>query len=259
MLINMLKIEIDNNLSISYKQQQISKNNFTIIFLHGLMSDKNGTKSLVVEEFCAQNSYNFVAFDNLGHGDSDGIFTNFSIQSWKESTKKFINKLNLQNFIIIGSSMGGWLALLLAMEQIKNLQGLILLAPAPDFTRKIWQDLSENEKNKIKNKEIIRIKQTEEWDGIPISHILIEESENMCIMHKNKIHIPVPITIIHGMQDQDVDYKISLDLTNKIENEYLALKLLKNSGHRLSSDSDLNIITNSIEELCSLLNNNKSS
>ncbi len=249
----MLKIEIDNNLSISYKQQKISENNFTIIFLHGLMSDKNGAKSGVVEEFCLENGYNFVAFDNLGHGDSDGIFTNFSIQSWKEAAKKFINKLDLQNFIIIGSSMGGWLALLLSIEQIKNLKGLILLAPAPDFTQKIWQELPENEKNKIKNKEIVRIKRTEGWDGIPISHILIEESENMCIMHKNKIHIPIPITIIHGMQDEDVDYNISLDLADKIENEYLALKLLKNSGHRLSSVSDLNIITNSIKELCGIL------
>ncbi len=254
MLINMLKIEIDHNLSISYKQHKISEDNFTLLFLHGLMSDKNGAKSQAIEEFAIHNGYNFVAFDNLGHGESDGIFTDYSIASWREATRKLIEKLNLQNIILIGSSMGGWLSILLGMEQIKNLKAIILLAPAPDFTKKIWENFTHDEKNKILGGQIIKIKKTDEWEGIAISHSLIHESANMCLMHQDKISISVPLTIIHGMQDEDVDYKISIELIEKIENEYATLKILKNSGHRLSSPSDLNIITNSISELCDLLN-----
>ena len=249
----MQKIEINNNIYISYKQQKTNnKNAKTIVFLHGLMSDKDGSKSISIEEFCVKNGYNFFAFDNLGHGDSTGNFTDYSISSWVDAARRVISLLNLKNIIIIGSSMGGWLALLLGREKIKNVKAIILLAPAPDFTQKIWNSLSASERSRIETGEIINIKQSENFNGIPISYNLILGGRDKCLMHNEKISLAVPGIIIHGMEDLEVDYQVSLELAKKIENDYLVLKLLKYSGHRLSSENDLQLINNSIEELSSL-------
>jgi len=246
----MKKLELEHNLYISYRQQKFGDNNSpTIVFLHGLMSDKNGSKALSIEEYCKKNRYNFITFDNLGHGESSGNFTSLGISDWLEAAKKVITLLELNNVILVGSSKGGWLALLIAISKPSYLKGLILLAPAPDFTTKIWGNLSSTHKQAIQNNEIVYIKSTPEYSGIPISMQLIEDGKNNLIMQLEEISIDVPVVIIHGMEDKDVDYKVSLELNNKINAPHLCLKLLKYSGHRLSSESDLLAINNSIDEI----------
>lgn len=246
----MKKLEIEHNLYISYRQQKFGDNNSpTIVFLHGLMSDKNGSKALSIEEYCKKNRYNFITFDNLGHGESSGNFTSLGISNWLEAAKKVITMLELKNVILIGSSMGGWLALLIAISKPSCLKGFILLAPAPDFTTNIWGSLSTIDRLILENNQIVNIKATAEYSGIPISLQLIEDGKNNLIMNFEEISIDVPVIIIHGMEDKDVDYKVSLELNNKIKAPHLCLKLFKYSGHRLSSESDLLAINNSIDEV----------
>ncbi len=244
----MQKLRIDNNHHVSYKQQKFEATQIpTIVFLHGLMSDMNGTKAISIEKFCQNEKYNFVAFDNLGHGDSTGEFTDHTISCWLDTTKELINKLNLRNIILIGSSMGGWLSLLLGMKKLKNISAIIMLAPAPDFTKTIWENLSKEQQNKMLDDSLIQFR------GIPISYKLIEDGKKHLIMDNGTIDLEVPTIIIHGMKDESVDYKLSIELTEKIQSNYLCTKLLKNSDHRLSSPSDLALINNSIKEIAELL------
>lgn len=246
----MQKLELNHNHYISYRQHKtIEEDNPTIIFLHGLMSDKDGTKALSAEKYCIENNYNFVTFDNLGHGESSGNFTEFSMEDWLLAANQLFQKLNLKNIILVGSSMGGWLALLLALSNLHDLKGLVLLAPAPDFTKKIWGNFNEQEQNTLQQGSNIYIKSPPEYPGIPISYNLIEGSKKHLLLERQVIKLNIPVTIIHGMQDKDVDYSVASTLTEKIECPYLCCKLIKYGGHRLSEAADLELINNSINEI----------
>lgn len=108
-----------------------------VMFLHGLMSNMNGTKAVFLENYFKQHDYNFIAFDNFGHGKSSGNFLDETIGSWLTGVELVLNKLIIQPTIIIGSSMGAWLAILAAIKFPSKICGLIALAPALDFTETI--------------------------------------------------------------------------------------------------------------------------
>jgi pimeloyl-ACP methyl ester carboxylesterase len=238
----MNRIKIGKNL-ISYKQHKFDQSSHTILFLHGLMSDMNGSKSTAIEEYAINNKINFVAFDNLGHGNSSGEFTENNISTWLATTLDFIKELKLKNIILIGSSMGGWLALLISLLNMEEINSLILIAPAPDFTEKIKSRLSNSELDLIENGSIL----TSNY-AFPISKKLLDAEENLILL-KDKLEINVPVIIIHGKEDSEVDWKISEILTEKIISPYLCTKYVKYGNHRLSTVEDINLILNSITEL----------
>lgn len=245
----MKRLTLDDNHFIEYNQQEFENSKFTILYLHGLMSDRLGTKCVAIEKHCIENKINYVAFDNLGHGTSSGKFTDFNISNWFNATIEFIKKLNLKNIILIGSSMGGWLALLVSRLKLDNIHSIILIAPAPDFTLKIWNLLSLEQKEEIANSKIFYLQSKGEEGSIPITLSLLEDGQNHLIMLNDNIKIDYPVIILHGMRDNSVDYNLSLQLTEKIEAPYVATKLIKYAGHRLSAKEDIKVLINSIEEL----------
>lgn len=245
----MKRLSLNDNHFIEYNQQEFENSKFTILYLHGLMSDRLGTKCVAIEKYCIENQINYVAFDNLGHGTSSGKFTDFNISDWLCATIEFIKKLNLKNIILIGSSMGGWLALLVSQLKLHNIYAMILIAPAPDFTLKIWNHLSPNEKEEIARTKIFYLQSSGGEGSIPITLNLLEDGQNHLLMHSRAIKIDYPVIILHGMRDNSVDYNLSLQLTEKIEAPYVATKLIKYASHRLSAKEDIKVLINSIEEL----------
>jgi pimeloyl-ACP methyl ester carboxylesterase len=238
----MKKLKIGENI-ISYKEHKFEGSKHTILFLHGLMSDMNGSKSTAIEEYAVKSKINYVAFDNLGHGSSSGEFIENNISTWLSATIDLIKELKLKNIILIGSSMGGWLAILISLIDIENIISLILIAPAPDFTEDIKSKLTESEIGLLENGSIINSNY-----AFPISKKLLDAEGNL-ILPKERIKINIPIIIIHGMEDSEVDSRISEILTKKIISPYICTKYVKHGNHRLSTNHDIRLIIHSIDEL----------
>ncbi len=135
---------------IAYKKIEMNSTKKPgVFFLGGLASDMEGTKANFLEEWCISNNNSFLRFDYSGHGKSDGIFTDGSILSWFEDALSILDELTNGKQILIGSSMGGWISLLLAKNRPNKIHSIIGIAAAPDFTEDLmWTNFSENEKKK---------------------------------------------------------------------------------------------------------------
>ena len=129
-----------NNNKIAYRYYKRSKK--TVIFIHGLKSDMNGKKSIYFNKYCRNKNYSYLCFDFRGHGKSSGTFTDYGISDWYDDLYKLIKFLKIANPILVGSSMGGWVAMLFSLKNPKKIQKLIGIAPAPDFTTELlWREL----------------------------------------------------------------------------------------------------------------------
>ncbi|MGX6959936.1 MAG: alpha/beta hydrolase [Rickettsia endosymbiont of Pentastiridius leporinus] len=225
-----------------------------VIFLHGLMSSMHSTKALYLIDYCKKNNYNFTIFDNFGHGEASGAFADQTISDWLEGLELVLDKLIYDKTIIIGSSMGGWLALLTALKFPNKVKGLVCLAPAPDFTEDIWQNLSTENKDKMQKEGVLEIGSRSCNYTYPISYKLVEDAKKYLLLTKNEINIDVPVHLIHGMLDEDVPHNISLKLLEKITSKQVVTKLIKDGIHNLSREEDLQVMTNSLEEIIITLN-----
>ncbi len=249
----MPKIYLDNIRHISYKKIENNPlDSKYIVFLHGLMSNMNGKKSLHIQNFCKKNKLNFFTFDNLGHGDSWGNFIEQNISIWIDSFKKICQKL-LKNhkLILVGSSMGGWIALLFAIYKQNIVSALLLLAPAPDFTDDVWSKLKDVDKKGMIKDGYLTIKNLADEckEGYKISYDLIMDGKSNLILNQEKIDLNIPISIIHGLKDQEVDPKKSMKIAEKISSQQISIQYIKNATHNLSTMNDLFMIENALSSL----------
>ncbi|MCC8483437.1 MAG: alpha/beta hydrolase [Rickettsia endosymbiont of Labidopullus appendiculatus] len=240
----------ENKKFITYNHYKSSKKNMpSVMFLHGLMSHMNGTKAIFLENYCKKQDYNFITFDNFGHGRSSGDFLDETIGSWLMGVELVLNKLIIQPTIIIGSSMGAWLAMLATIKFPSKICGLIALAPAIDFTENIWENLTESQKKQMQQQKWLDVDGRNCNNTYPISYQLILEAKNHLLLNSNSINLKKPVHLIHGMLDVDVPYNISSKLVEKITSDIVVIKLIKDGHHNLSRESDLAIIANSLEEI----------
>ncbi|WP_316354847.1 alpha/beta hydrolase [Candidatus Trichorickettsia mobilis] len=245
----------DDTQFIVYNQiKSNQKNTITIIFLHGLMSDMHGTKALYLENYCIKAGYNFIRFDNFGHGNSSGNFTEQTISSWIGGLEMILNQLVTDNqIVLIGSSMGGWLSLLYAIKNPHNLLGIICISAAPDFTEElIWKKLPLIQQTKMQKDGVLEVSGNCCDTKYPISYKLVHEARNHLLLDGKTIAIDCPTHLIHGLKDLDVPYHISVKLMEKIAGDTIVLKLVKDADHRLARPTDLEIIANSINEIINL-------
>ncbi len=221
-----------------------------IIFLHGLMSDMNGIKSMWLEDYCRQREYNFIRFDNFGHGQSSGTFINETIGSWLNGLELILTELTNGHVILVGSSLGGWLALLASLKFPEKIVGLVCIAPAPDFTEEaIWQKLPPDKQEQMQLEGYLVVGGHNCKQKYPLSYQLISEARNHLLLNKDSIELNCPVHLIHGMLDNDIPYTISQRLLQKITTPNIVLKLIKDGDHRLSRPLDLEVITNSLSEI----------
>ncbi len=236
---------------LAYRQNRAkSHNKHGIIFLSGFKSDMNGTKAQAISEYAIKNDYDFISFDYFGHGNSSGEFINGTINTWLENAIKIIDELTKdQPQILVGSSMGGWIMLLAALARPQRVAGLVGLAAAPDFTEElIWNCMSEKQKEELNKEREIFFNNEFCEDAYQISYDLIHQSRQHLLLN-DQIAIDVPIRLIHGMEDKDVPYQTSIRVAEKVTSNDVEVRLLKNSGHRLSSPEDFKIIYQTISEL----------
>lgn len=232
---------------------QDSTTDITIVFLGGLMSDMNGTKAMALETYCKKQRYNFVRFDYIGHGESSGAFTDGTISLWKANALAIIDKLTTGPLLLIGSSLGGWLMHLAALERPERVKALLGIASAPDFTETLmWDSFSDVIKEQIQSSGIYQMPSDYNDTPYPITRDLIEDGRKHLLL-QGPIPIPCPIRLIHGMHDDDVPHHFSTALAERYHSHNVRVILDKAGDHRMSSDEILLLIYNSLEELIELL------
>ena len=215
-----------------------------IIFIHGLNSDMNGAKALTVERYARKNKLNFIRFDCRGHGKSEGKFEDFTISDWRKDILDIIDNIAKGPQILIGSSMGGWLMMLAARARPKRIKGMIGLAAAPDFGKDLYNSLNKKNKREITSKGITK------YSSYGFSYYLTKkffiEAEKNRVLQKPFRFIK-PLILIHGLKDKVVNEDVPRKILKKVTGKNVNIIYLKESDHRLSSETDLKIIKQSIE------------
>ena len=223
-----------------------------IIFHHGLMSDMDGSKAMWLEDHCKKNDYNFIRFNNFGHGSSSGDFSDQIISDWLEGLNLVIDELSHSPVILVGSSMGAWITMLTAKNRPSDILGMIGISSAPDFSEElIWNKLTDEQKQIMESTGICDVKGTDKDCSYtyPISFDLIKDGRKHLLLNKDKINIKCPVHLLHGIQDIDVPPSISKRIFTKIDHDDITLKLIKDGNHSLSRKQDLKVICNSLDEM----------
>ena len=218
-----------------------------IIFIHGLTSDMEGKKALALQKYARKKGLSFLRFDCRGHGKSYGDFHNFTITDWKNELLDMIGNITEGKQILRGSSLGGWLMMLVAKSRKSKTAGLIGLAPAADATIYLMNELPRKVKNEIQKKGISKFKK---WNITLTKKFFQDGSKNLVL--KNNFSFNKPVILIHGLEDKDVSPEISIKILKKISSNKIQIRYLKNSGHRLSSKNDLKTIHNAIDNILCL-------
>jgi len=219
-----------------------------VVWLGGFKSEMNGTKASALDEWAARRGHAFVRFDYLGHGRSSGEFRKGTISRWREDALAVLDGLTGGPQILVGSSMGGWLALLAAMARPEKVAGLLLIAPAADFTEALlWARLPEDVKRQIMEKGEWQRPSAYDPEPYPITRGLIEDGRKHLVMG-GPIGLSSPVRIVQGMQDPDVPWEHAMKLTELIEGD-VTLTLVKKGDHRLSTPADIRLIEGMLENL----------
>ena len=228
----------NNNQKIHYKFIN-NKSQTTIIFLHGLMSNIQSKKAKYLKNFSNKNKVNLLLFEYSGHGRSSGQFIDFSIKNWVENSRLIIKRLIKKNkIILIGSSMGAWIGILLIKYFYKRIKGLIGIAAAPDFTRELmWKKLNTVEKNEIRKNKIYKLKSSYN-NFYPITKKFIFDAKKLLVLNK-KIKCNFPVELLHGLKDSSVPWFYSIRLIKTLISKKLNLTIINDGDHSLSRAKDL--------------------
>jgi pimeloyl-ACP methyl ester carboxylesterase len=238
----------NNAPSLAYRKQDGADTSLpTVLFLGGFRSDMEGTKAQFLANFCAKRNQSYVRFDYRGHGASEGRFEDATIGDWKQDSLDVLEQITSGPVLLIGSSMGGWLSLLIARDAPERLCGLIGLAPAPDFTREVLDELDEAQKKEMMDQGLCKIPNDYGADYI-FTRALIEEGEQHCMLD-DPIKIDIPTRLIQGMQDTDVPWQKAHRINNALTSQDKKVYLLEDGDHRLSRPQDLDLLGKLVDEL----------
>jgi len=237
-----------NNQKIHYKFIN-NKSLTTIIFLHGLMSNIKSKKAKHLKKFVDKNKINLLLFEYSGHGRSSGQFTNFSIKDWVADSKLIIKKLVKNNkIVLIGSSMGVWIGIILIKYFYKRIKGFIGIASAPDFTEElIWKKLNIIEKNKIRKNKIYKLTSSHN-NFYPITKKFLFDGKKILVLNK-KIKCNFPVELFHGINDSSVSWFYSIRLIKTLISKKFNLTIIDDGDHSLSRTKDLNKIDLAIKKI----------
>jgi pimeloyl-ACP methyl ester carboxylesterase len=221
----------------------------TVAFLGGFRSDMTGTKAIALEAWARKSGHAYLRFDYFGHGQSSGRFEDGTIGRWLDDSLAAIDQLTDGKLVLVGSSMGGWLSLLVARARRERLAGLVLIAAAPDFTeRMLLTGLSARERIQLEREG--RLERPSQYSPEPsvFTWKLIEEGRKHLVLDK-KLSLPCPVRLLHGQSDPDVPWEYSLQIAGHLEAPEVVTTLVKGGDHRLSTPSDIARLIASVEEL----------
>lgn len=223
---------------LAYRYRAPDRGSRTFVWLSGFKSDMNGTKVVALERWAATAGHGFLAFDYSGHGASEGAFEEGTISRWRQDTLDAIDALSPGPLVLVGSSMGGWMALLAALARPARVSGMALVAPAPDFTEKLmWAGLPEYARTEILEKGYT-LRPSDYDEPYRITRALIEDGRDWQLLDAPLV-IRCPVRILQGMRDEDVPWQHAERLVAALAGDDLVLTLVKDGDHRLSRNQDI--------------------
>ena len=213
----------------------------------------DGTKAGWLDQFCASTGRDYVRFDYQGHGDSATRFEDCTIGLWRGDALAVLDEVARGRQILVGSSMGAWVALLAALARPDRVAGLVLIAGATDFTETLlWPRLGAERQRALMAEGVLRIPSAYDPDGYVITRGLIEEGRRHLLLG-GPIALDLPVRLLHGMADPDVPWRHSLRLTEALTGGDVVASFVKDGDHRLSRPQDLARLEAVIEELTAAL------
>lgn len=218
----------------------------TIVFLGGFKSDMGGTKAVHLEAWARAQGRAFLRFDYSGHGESAGKFTDGAIGDWFEDALAVL-AMTAGDVVLVGSSMGGWISLLVARQMPERIAGLVTIAAAPDFTEdSMWAGFSDAQKGELAAGQVALPSDY----GAPyiITKRLIEEGRSRLVL-RDPLSLPFPVRFLQGTQDADVDMTVAIRLLKHATGPNLRLTLVDGADHRFSDPACLDLITASVTEV----------
>ncbi len=220
-----------------------------VLFCGGYTSDMGGTKALALEQHCRSRGRAYTRFDYRGHGASTGRFADGTIGGWCADALAVVDRVTAGPLVAVGSSMGGWIMLLLALARPERVRALVGIAAAPDFTEDLLLPQASPAQRRQLDEQGYWL-QPSAYGGppCPVTRALIEDGRRHLLL-RSPIPIRCPVHLLHGQRDPDVPWPTALKLAERLESEDVTIELLKAGDHRLSTPSDLARITAAIERL----------
>ena len=221
-----------------------------ILFCPGFNSDMQGDKALALRNWCEAQGRQFTRFDYSGHGRSSGRFEAGTIGQWLRETLTVLDRVAEGPQLVVGSSMGGWIMLLAALQRPGRVAGLVGIAAAPDFTEFLWRDgLDDGQRESLERRGYCDIPNCYD-DGEPyrIGRGLLEEGRDHLLLEAD-IPIDLPVRLLHGQLDEDVPWEHSLTVARHLHGADVEVQLVKDGDHRLSRPRDLARLIRTVDAL----------
>ncbi|SDD14461.1 alpha/beta fold hydrolase [Ruegeria marina] len=216
-----------------------------IVFLGGLKSDMEGTKAVHLEAWARGRGYGFLRFDYSGHGESSGIFDEGAIGDWHQDTLAVIDELTEGPLIVVGSSMGGWQALLLARARPERIAGMVTIAAAPDFTEDGWWAGFDGAQ-KVQLMAVGRVELPSDYmEPYVVTRRMVEDGRDHLVL-RTPLDLPFPVRFLQGTADTAVSVETAIRLLQHATGPDMRLLLVKDADHRFSDETCLKIIEDAV-------------
>jgi pimeloyl-ACP methyl ester carboxylesterase len=220
----------------------------TIVFLPGFSGDMTGDKATALAAFCASRGQAMLRFDYSGHGASGGQFEHGTIGVWVRDTLTLLDRLTAGRLILVGSSMGGWIALLTALRRPERIAAIVGVAAAPDFTEKLmWEAMTFDERAQLMREGVLRVP-SRYGEPTPITRALIEDGRNHLLLD-GPIPLDCRVRLLHGQADPDVPWELALRTAEQLAGNDIEIILVKDGDHRLSRPRDLALLQRTVAAL----------
>ena len=220
-----------------------------VVFCGGFMSDMTGTKATALESWCRARGQAYVRFDYRGHGQSSGRFEDGTIGRWADDAVAILDEVAPGRLLIVGSSMGGWIMLLAARARAQRVIGLVGIAAAPDFTRRMVEhEFSDEQRSALARDGHVAI--SSDYDERPyvITQELIDDGNRQCLLEA-PIELNCPVRLLHGLRDDAVPWQTSMRIAERLTSTDVVINLAKNGDHRLSEPSDIERLCDAVSAL----------
>ncbi|MGC6511782.1 MAG: alpha/beta hydrolase [Parvibaculales bacterium] len=237
------------NEKIAYMRQSGRSDCPGLVFLGGFRSDMTGSKAQALSDYAMHHELNYLRFDYFGHGQSTGDFLKGTISYWRNEVAEVVSSLTDGPVILVGSSFGGWLATMMAVQFPEKVAALVLIAPAVDMTERLmWSEFDAEMRKTLLEEGIVYTPSDYDEQGYPITRDLIMDGRDH-LMLDEQIAYEGPVRFLHGQQDTAVPWALSLEIAEKLTSVDVDILFVKNGDHSLSNPDNLKMLCRTLEGL----------
>jgi pimeloyl-ACP methyl ester carboxylesterase len=228
--------------------RQVEGEGATVVWLGGFRSDMGGSKAQALADWAHAKGRSYLRFDYFGHGESSGAFVDGTIGRWRADALAVIDELTTGPLVLVGSSMGGWIACLAALARPERIKALVLIAPAADFTDKLIEPELDDDARAAIDRDGLWVRPSDYGDGDPITRQLLQEGRAWSVL-PGPVEIMAPLRVLQGLADPDVPWRHAFNLALSWAGEDVVFSLIRDGDHRLSRPQDLHRLIAAVEEV----------